>query len=86
MRAIGSRIIVQVEKENTCTQKIGNFEIPSGAEEFWTATVISVGEEIKPEALKPGEKVYIYLNAGKSFFYEGKEYRVISVNEIITVL
>lgn len=86
MKAIGTKVIVRVEKQKTGTQKVGALEIPVGAEEYWKAEVISVGDEVKPESLKPGDKIYMYLGAGKAFRIDGVEYQAISTSEIIVVL
>lgn len=86
MKVLDARVLVQPEKNKGCTQKIGGIEIPVGGGDYETATVVSVGEKIDSEVLKPGDKVYIYPSAGKKIFHEGVEYRVISSSEIIVVL
>lgn len=86
MKVLDTRVLVQVEKSNTCTQKIGGIEIPMNNGEYEVADVIEVGENVNKEVLAPGMKVYIYTGSGKKFYHEGKEYRVIAYNEIIVVL
>lgn len=86
MKVIDSKVLVQVEKDTACTQKVGSFSVPVGAGEFEIATVLGIGEKVDPSVLKEGDKIYIYTGAGKKFNHEMKEYRVITLNEIIVVL
>lgn len=86
MKVIDSKVLVQVEKDNACTQKVGSLSVPVGAGEFEVATVLGLGEKVDPEVLKEGDKIYIYTGSGKKFTHEMKEYRVITLNEIIVVL
>lgn len=87
MKVIDSKILVTVEKNNSATQKIGNMalEIPVGSGQYEVATVVSVGEKI--DNLKPGDTLYVYPKCGTSFNHtDGKEYRVISLPDILVVL
>lgn len=86
MKVIDSKVLVQVEKETACTQKVGSLSVPVGAGEFEIATVLGVGEKVDSEILKEGDRIYIYPGVGKKFTHEMKEYRVITLNEIIVVL
>lgn len=83
MKVLDSRVALQVDK--TCTQKIGDIEIPVGAGEYERARVVSVGPEIQDQ-IKEGDVVYIYPNAGKKFSIEGTEFRLVTSNEIIVIL
>lgn len=84
MKVLDSRVMLQVEK--SCTQKIGDIEIPVGVGEYEKATVTAVGPDIKEEHLTVGDVVYIYPNAGKKVNIDGVEYRVVTTNEIIVIL
>ena len=87
IRVIGEKVLIKVVKnEEQCTQKIGSISIPVGpnAGEYEIAEVIGVGDKV--EAVKIGEKMYIYFGAGKKFVHESEEYRVITLNEIIAIL
>lgn len=83
MKVLDSRIALQVDK--SCTQKIGDIELPVGAGEYERATVVSVGPDLKDQ-LKEGDVVYIYPNSGKKINIEGTELRVVTSNEIIVIL
>lgn len=86
MKVLESKVLVQVEKnENAATRKLGALEIPVN-NEYETAKVVSIGDKIDPNVLKPNDVCYIYSNSGKRIFHEGIEYRVITINEIIAVL
>jgi len=80
MKAIGSRILVENISSGEKI-KYGNFEVPQS--DYETVKILSVGEEIK--SIHEGETALIYPGAGKNFIYEGKNYRVISINEVIVV-
>jgi co-chaperonin GroES (HSP10) len=97
MKVLDSRVALQVDK--TCTQKIGEIEIPVGAGEYERARVVSIGPEIQDQIkegdvvyisffdqIKEGDVVYIYPNAGKKFSIEGTEFRLVTSNEIIVIL
>ena len=83
MKVLDSRVALQVDK--TCTQKIGEIEIPVGVGEYERAKVVSVGPEIQDQ-IKEGDVVYIYPNAGKKFNIDGTEFRLVTSNEIIVIL
>lgn len=85
MKVLDTKVLIQPEKNEGCVQKIGGISIPVDSE-YETATVISVGEKIDSEVLKPGDKVYIYPKSGKRIIHDNIEYRVISSSEIILVL
>lgn len=84
MKVIDSKVLVQVEKGSTCTQKMGSLEVPVGAGEFEVAKVIGVGSKV--EEISVGDTLYIYTGSGKKFTHEMAEYRVITLNEVIVVL
>lgn len=89
MKVIGEKVLIQVDKQpELCTQKIGSLSIPVGpnAGEYEVATIKGIGEKIDPSVLEVGAKIYIYFGSGKKINYEGEEYRVITLNEIIVVL
>lgn len=90
MNAVGNRILVEVQKNDTCIQKIGSMSITiseNGAD-YDSAIIISVGPEVTDETLKAGDKVYIYPHAGKAVRdpETNAEYKVIAINEIIVKL
>lgn len=86
MKAIDTRILIQVNKE-ACIQKIGGLELPADANEYETANVLSIGKKIKEVGeLNEGDTILIYPGAGKEFIKDGQKFRIISVNEIIVVL
>ena len=84
MKVIGSKVLVQVKKEETCTQMIGNFKLPEN-NSYETATILGIGEEVK-SPIKEGDSILIYPGSGKEIEIEGNKYRVITLNEIIIVL
>ena len=83
MKVVESRVIVKVDKE-ALKQKIGNFEISEGVNDYEKAEVVAVGPKV--ENITPGEHVYIYKGAGKAFKIDDVEYRTITLNEIIVIL
>ena len=87
MKVIGEKVLIQVEKQpDVCTQKVGGLTIPVGpsAGEYEVAEVIQVGEKV--ESVSVGDKIYLYYGSGKKFIHEGKEYRVITLSEIIVII
>lgn len=83
MKAVDSRVIIKVNKD-TLKTKIGNFEIPEGAEDYEKAEVVAVGPKV--ENIQAGETVYVYKGSGKAFKVDDVEYRSIALNEVIAVL
>jgi co-chaperonin GroES (HSP10) len=85
MKAVNQSILVQDLKGESCVQKIGDIVIPENSNEYTIGKVISVGEKVESD-IKPGDTVYFYNNAGKTFTHELEEYRLINISEIIVVL
>lgn len=84
MKVLDSKVLLQVQKSGTATEKINGFEVPIGAGEFEVAKVIAVGPSVKDVA--PEDTVYIYTGSGKEFTHDGQKYRVVTSSEIIVVL
>ena len=85
MKVIGEKVLVIVDKPTTNTQNIGGFVYTAGAGvDYEVAHVISVGEKV--DSVKSGDTIYIYKGSGKMFNHEEKEYRTITLNEIIVVI
>ena len=86
MRTIDSKILVEVTHEEAYTEKMGGFVVPSDDDSVEKAKVLSTGEKIDAVSLKPGDVIYIQRGSGYKFKNEGKEYRVISIPDVIVVL
>lgn len=86
MKAIESKILVVKEnqQDTKLTEKLGGFEVPMGAGEYETYKVVSVGEKI--DSLKEGDVIFTYQNPGHRLTYQGIEYKVISVTDVLAVL
>ena len=85
MKVIGEKVLVTVDKPTTSTQNIGGFVYTAGAGvDYEVAHVISVGEKV--DSVKSGDTIYIYKGSGKMFNHEEKEYRTITLSEIIVVI
>jgi chaperonin GroES len=83
MKAIDSKILVQIKKEERAEEKTGQFIIPSGDSNYDIATVISVGGKI--EELKADDVVYIRKGSGTKVKIGDVEYVVISIPDILIV-
>lgn len=87
MRTIDSKILVKELKGERLEEKIGSLIVPDGVnKEQSRFEVVSVGEKISPNVLKPGDKIITYYNPGHAMKIEDQEYRVISIPDILVVL
>ncbi|MEG0293795.1 co-chaperone GroES [Enterococcus sp.] len=92
LRPLGDRVLVEVAQEQE--QTISGFVLASSAKEKpQTGTIIAVGEgrlldsgELAPVPVKVGETVLFEKYAGSEVKYEGKEYMIFSVKDIIAVV
>ena len=84
MKAIGSKIIVKTKSgDEVLTEKIGDFTVPAGAGQYEIADVVSVGSDIKD--LSVGDEVLIYPKAGYAWSRDGKDFRTISIADVVAV-
>ena len=85
MKLILEKLLVIVYKTTISTQNIGGFVYTAGeGVDYEVAHVIGVGEKV--DSVKSGDTIYIYKGSGKMFNHEEKEYRTITLNEIIVVI
>ena len=82
MKTIEGKILLEVEKG--CVEKVGDFVMPVDSKEYETGKVLSVGPKV--EGVVVGDTVNFYTGAGYTITKEGKQYRVITSNEILVVL
>lgn len=82
MRTIEGKILLEVEKG--CVEKIGEFVMPVDSNEYETGKVLSVGEKVV--GVKEGDTVNFYKGAGHTLTKDGKQYRIITSNEVLVVL
>ncbi len=85
MKVIGEKVLVVVDKPSTTTRSIGGFTYTAGVGvDYEVAHVIGVGEKV--DSIKEGDTLYIYMGSGKKFTHEEKEYRTLTLNEIIVII
>nr|WP_239576104.1 co-chaperone GroES [Enterococcus lemanii] len=92
LRPLGDRVLIEVTQEEEKT--IGGLVLASAAKEKpQTGTVVAVGEgrlldngEVAPVPVKVGETVLFEKYAGSEVKYEGKEYMIFAVKDIIAIV
>lgn len=84
MKVLDGRVLLKILESKGPEVKIGDMVIKDSTLEYERAEVLEVGSKV--EDLFPEEEVLIYPKAGKSFKFEGEEYRIVSSAEIIVVL
>lgn len=84
MKVLDGRVLLKIQEMEEPITKIGAMVIKDQPKEYEKAVVLEVGSKV--EDLDPEDEVLIYPGAGKSFKYDGEEYRVVSSSEIIVVL
>lgn len=92
LRPLGDRVLIEVTQEEEKT--IGGLVLASAAKEKpQTGSVVAVGEgrlldngEVAPVPVKVGETVLFEKYAGSEVKYEGKEYMIFAVKDIIAIV
>ena len=92
LKPLGDRVLIEVTQEEEKT--IGGLVLASAAKEKpQTGTVVAVGEgrlldngEVAPVPVKVGETVLFEKYAGSEVKYEGKEYMIFAVKDIIAIV
>lgn len=91
IRPIGDRVLV--EPLDNEVEKVGSLFVPDTAKEKpQQGKVVAVGEgkrdgdKIVPLTLKSGDKVLYGRYAGTDIKYDGKEYLIMSENDVLAIL
>ncbi len=92
LRPLGDRVLIEVTQEEEKT--IGGLVLASAAKEKpQTGIVIALGEgrlldngEVAPVPVKVGETVLFEKYAGSEVKYEGKEYMIFAVKDLIAIV
>jgi len=91
IKPIGDRLLVELIEEDE--QKVGSIIVPDTAKEKpQIAKVIAVGEghrdgkDIIPLTVKVGDKVLFSKYGGTVMKYEGKEYLLLSENDVLAIV
>ena len=92
LKPLGDRVLVEVTQAEE--QTVSGFVLASAAKEKpQTGTVVAVGEgrlldsgDLAPVPVKVGETVLFEKYAGSEVKYEGKEYMIFAVKDIIAVV
>lgn len=92
LRPLGDRVLIEFTQEEEKT--IGGLVLASAAKEKpQTGIVIALGEgrlldngEVAPVPVKVGETVLFEKYAGSEVKYEGKEYMIFAVKDLIAIV
>lgn len=85
MKAVNFGILVQTQKEDVLTQKVGGFIVAADSRDYEKVKVLSVGDKIESD-IKEGDTLLVFPNSGKTFTHDMNEYRVINISDVIVVL
>jgi chaperonin GroES len=87
MKAVGNKIIIELEKENEQT-KAGLFMPEDATKSYKIGKVVSVGpgEKDTPMEIAVGDRVMVQKRAGSEVIIDEKPYTVVSQLEVLVVL
>lgn len=81
MRMLNGNVLVKVQKEGTTTK--AGIILPTHTKPYKQVTVVKPDQD---NTVKEGDEMYVPYNAGTMVEWEGDEYLVIHVREIILIL
>ena len=86
MKAIGSNIIISVKKTGLSKTDGGLILAEKDKENirYKEAIIVSISEDIK--SLNVGDIIYYDKNAGHGIDFEGNDYKVIKLQDVVIVL
>lgn len=83
IKPLGERVLVRMEEVQEKTA--GGIFIPQTAQEKTQIAIVeAVGEEVK--SVKAGEKIIHDKYAGTNVKFDGKEYLILSLKDVLAVL
>lgn len=88
METIGSKILVEIKKEEAPVEKINGLTLKMQDLSYEVGIIINSGSEVhsKYPSLTDGSIIYFPSGCGYLINKDGKEYRVINVNDILVKL